>query len=409
MKYLTPISILLTIISGCAPISNPIIGQQTIISTVDNQSILVQPQAAQSNNNKAPSAPNANTSINSTDILINAQDSTVLIFSTNQYHMDEAKDAFWFEIASAKPVITGEVPPIHWEQNKFSRVWRQGSGVIIDQRGYIITDRIVVEDCVEPCGTLGGITTMTNQSGAQLIYVFLSKNGAIEITPENAYIATVICKNPHEDIAILKITPRGRDFPYLHLGNSNSVQIGNNVRAIGYLADILYADEYKKYDSLTDVLSFNLDTLSKRGTISTSRKWDTYPYNNTMEEQTQKYSVDVFQVDFEINRGNCGGPLINQAGEMIGLIITKLIYKEGIGHAIAINETKGIIAAALTRPIDGIPDGTFLSCNDNGYCCNESAILSSPEKQCEILCNRYYSQSSQALDKCYLECKHNTH
>ena len=402
------ILMLLIVIVGCAPANNTAVTQSQILIVADNKSIQVPPIGTQPSENKTSVAINTNASINSADIFKNSQDSTVLIFSTNQYEMEEAKAAFWFEIEAAKPINTGKASPIHWNENKLFRVWRQGSGTLIDKRGYIITDRIVIEDCAFPCGTLGGITTMTNQSGAQLIYVFLSKNGKIDICPENAYIATVVCKHPHEDMAILKITPRGKEFPYLPLGDSDSEPIGQNVKAIGYPADILYLDNYKKFDYQANAIIWNISTLTKSGETSSLGQWDTFPYNTTPEEQEKKYSTNVFQVNFEINRGSCGGPVINSAGEVIGIIITELIYQQGVGHAIAINEAKDLINAALARPLEGIPDGAFLSCKDNGYCCSESAVLSSPEKRCEVVCNKYYTNSPAAYDKCTGGCKTNT-
>lgn len=405
MKNVMAIFMLLIVAVGCAHSCNAVPTQPQTPVAVDNKSIQVPPIVAQPSENKTAVAINANSPINSPDIFKNAQDSTVLIFSTNQYEMEEAKAAFWFEIDISKPVSSGKTPPIHWNENKNFRVWRQGSGTIIDERGYIITNRIVIEDCAYPCGTLGGITTMTNQSGAQLIYVFLSENGGIKITPGNAYIATVVCKHPHEDMAILKISPRGKAFPYLPLGNSNSERIGQNIKAIGYPADILYLDNYKKYDYQTGVLNFNIDALVKSGETSSLRKWDTFPYNTSIEEQKNNYSANVFQVNFEVNRGSCGGPLINPNGEVTGIIVTELLYQQGVGHAIAINEATDLIKAALARPLEGIPDGAFLSCDDKGYCCNESALLSSPEKRCEVLCSKNYPVSPAG---CVQRCANNT-
>jgi len=407
MKYAVAILMLVILIAGCVPSGNAVPNRPQTPVAVDNKSASVPPVIAQSTDNNTTQAINTNPSTNPAGIFKNAQDSTVLIFSTNQYEMEEAKAAFWFEIETSKPVNSGKTPPLHWNENKLFRVWRQGSGVIIDKRGYIITDRIVIEDCAYPCGTLGGITTMTNQSGAQLIYVFLSENGKIDINPENAYIATVVCKHPHEDMAILKITPREKAFPYLPLGDSDSERIGQNVKAVGYPADIFYLDNYKKFDYQANAIIWNVSTLTKSGETSSLGKWDTFPYNNTLEEQKNKYSANVFQVNFEINRGSCGGPLINPAGEVIGIIITELIYQQGVGHAIAVNEAKDLIKAALARPMEGIPDGSFLRCNDNGYCCSESAILSSPEKRCVILCNRYYAQVQKADIKCNADCSGN--
>lgn len=406
MKPVMAVFMLVILLIGCAPAANVVPIQTQTPVAVDNKTSQVPLASAQPTDNNTTQTINSNPSIYSADVLKNAKDSTVLIFSTNQYEMEEAKDAFWFEIDLAKPVYTRKTPPLHWNAVKDSRVWRQGSGTIIDKRGYIITNRIVIEDCAYPCGTLGGITTMTNQSGAQLIYVFLSENGGVKINPENAYIATVVCKNPHEDMAILKITQRGKEFPFLPLGNSNSDQIGQSVKAIGYPADILYLDNYKKYDYETDVLNFNIDTLVKSGETSSLRQWDTFPYNTTQEEQKNRYSANCFQVNVEINRGSCGGPLINIAGEVIGIIITELLYQQGVGYAITINEAKDLIKAALERPLEGISDGAFLSCKDGGYCCSESAILSSPEKRCAVLCNKYYPVSPA---NCVQRCANNTH
>jgi serine protease Do len=164
-----------------------------------------------------------------------------------------------------------------------------GSGVIVDPKGYVITNNHVVE-------------------GATKIKVSLP--GGEE------YTAKLIGTDPVSDIAIVKISGK-TDFPYAKVGDSKAVRVGDWVIAIGS--------------------PFGLDQTVTAGIISATARTFT---GRTLEEQgPSPYSVynTYLQTDAAINRGNSGGPLVNMKAEIVGInsfISTPSGGSAGVGFAV---------------------------------------------------------------------------
>ena len=160
-----------------------------------------------------------------------------------------------------------------------------GSGIIIDQFGYILTSNHIVED-------------------VQTAIVILKEGGQ--------FPSEVIGRDELRDLAIIKISASGFNFPLVALGNSDKLQTGEEVIAIGYS------------------LGLEGSTTISKGIISAFRYSD---------------SVRYIQTDASINPGNSGGPLINLNGEVVGIVTFKFVGEgvEGMGFAIDINETKSLI------------------------------------------------------------------
>jgi len=166
-----------------------------------------------------------------------------------------------------------------------------GSGMIIDKSGYILTSNHIVED-------------------VQSAIVILKEGGQ--------FLGEVIGRDELRDLAIIKISANWFDFPVVTLGNSDKLENGEEVIAIGY--------------------SLGLEggaTISK-GIISAFRYSD---------------GVRFIQTDAAINPGNSGGPLINLNAETIGIVTFKFVGEgvEGMGFAIAINDAKPFIAQVKER------------------------------------------------------------
>jgi len=166
-----------------------------------------------------------------------------------------------------------------------------GSGMIVDESGYILTNNHIVE-------------------GVESAIVILMDSGQ---SP-----GTVICRDELRDLAIIKITVSGFSLPIVALGNSDELEIGEEVIVIGY--------------------SLGLEgsaTVSK-GIISAFRTGE---------------GVDYIQTDAAINPGNSGGPLTNFKGEVIGIATAKVVHEavEGVSFAIAINDAKPFIAQMRER------------------------------------------------------------
>jgi len=161
-----------------------------------------------------------------------------------------------------------------------------GSGVIIDSRGYILTNQHVVE-------------------GAEKILVLLL-NG-------EQYQAKMVGADTRSDLAVLKIAPK-KPLSYLPMATSSDLMIGETLIAIGN--------------------PFGLGPTLTVGVVSA--------LNRRIKINDRIYG-EFIQTDASINPGNSGGALLNILGELVG--ITTAIYSnaQGIGFAIPIDKAKRIV------------------------------------------------------------------
>ena len=159
-----------------------------------------------------------------------------------------------------------------------------GSGVIVDPKGYIITNNHVIENAIRMKVNIGGNS--------------------------KEYTARLIGTDPEGDIAVIKIdgdTP----FPYAKIGNSKNMKVGDWVLAIGS--------------------PFGLEQTVTAGIISATGR--TFTGN---EAGPSSFS-DYLQTDAAINGGNSGGPLVNMNGEVVGInsfISTRSGSSAGLGFAV---------------------------------------------------------------------------
>ena len=171
------------------------------------------------------------------------------------------------------------------------RVQGLGSGFFISKDGYIVTNNHVVEKATK-----------------------------VEVYTYNGtkYKAKIIGTDPKTDLALIKI--KGKNFPFLQLGDSSKVQVGEWVLAIG--------------NPLGTEFSVTAGIISAKG-----RQLGVADY------------ADFIQTDAAINKGNSGGPLVNLRGEVIGVnsaILTPNEGSVGIGFAIPSNLVKVIITELKT-------------------------------------------------------------
>jgi putative serine protease PepD len=180
-----------------------------------------------------------------------------------------------------------------------------GSGFVIDPRGYILTNYHVVE-------------------GAQSIEVVLGD--------QSRHTAKFIGADQSNDVALVKIDPKGKQLVALHLGDSSAIQVGQKVLAIGN--------------------PFGFQSTLTTGVVSA--------IGRTVQTSQTTSIEEAIQTDAAINRGNSGGPLINTHGEVIGInsaIYTPSGTTAGIGFAIPINTAKSIANDLIT---DGRVHRAFL-------------------------------------------------
>jgi serine protease Do len=169
-----------------------------------------------------------------------------------------------------------------------------GSGFVVDSRGYIITNNHVVDK-------------------ADKIFVKLSTDP--DGGSEHGRPAHVIGVDPETDIAVIKIDAP-EPLPTVKLGNSDGAQVGDWVLAIGS--------------------PFSLSETVTAGIVSAKNRAIDEPGPNGAPNQFQKF----IQTDAAINPGNSGGPLVDMAGQVIGMntaIYTQSMGSQGVGFAMPSN------------------------------------------------------------------------
>lgn len=189
-----------------------------------------------------------------------------------------------------------------------------GSGVILSEDGYILTNNHVI----------------SSADSSSFYQVSDAKSIKVKIYGDDTeYSAEIIGTDSQTDLAVLKIDKTG--LTPAELGDSSSVQIGEYVLAIGN--------------------PYNLDYSVTAGIISALNR----------EMTVENTTYNVIQADCAINSGNSGGALVNSKGEVIGITTLKLAGDgiEGVSFAIPVNETVPIYKeliekGKISRPFVGI-------------------------------------------------------
>ena len=197
---------------------------------------------------------------------------------------------------------------VNTEVNIFGQITTSaasGSGFVLTQDGYIVTNYHVIEDAAEDSSV------------------------TIEVSFANGdkYTAKLVGGEQDNDVAIIKIDATG--LQPVTLGDSDQLVVGENVYAIGNpLGELTY--------SLTDGIVSALDRL-----ITTS--------STNENGQTETTTLNVLQTNCAINPGNSGGPLFDSYGNVVGIVSAKYtesssgVSAEGLGFAIPINDVKDIL------------------------------------------------------------------
>jgi len=213
------------------------------------------------------------------------------------------------KVGPAVVTIVGTIPGQMTVMGQTGDATVSGSGFFISDQGYILTNNHVVE-------------------GTKEVSIILSDG-----TDEKA---TIVGTDPYSDIAILKTD--GKVPAVAHLGNSDALKSGESVIAIG------------------SPLGNFKNTVTVGVVSATGRSMDT----------GKGYQIeDLIQTDAAINQGNSGGPLVNLAGDVIG--INNMIVRgsgggaiaEGLGFAIPVNTAQAVASQILdhgyfSRPFMGI-------------------------------------------------------
>jgi serine protease DegS len=169
-----------------------------------------------------------------------------------------------------------------------------GSGVIVDDKGHVITNHHVI-------------------ASADLIRAQLADGRIAE--------AKIVGRDPETDLAILQLDLKGKP-PVMPLGHSDQLRVGDVVLAIGNPV------------GLSQTVTQGIVSAKGRGQLGVA----------TFE--------NFIQTDAPINVGNSGGALINTNGELVGIntaVLAKNLGVEGIGFAIPVNLVRGVMSEILTK------------------------------------------------------------
>ena len=187
------------------------------------------------------------------------------------------------------------------------RVVGGGSGFLVSSDGMIVTNKHVVD-------------------GTDATYEVVLSDG-------RKFPGKVLARDPLLDLAIVKI--EGTDFPTLALGDSDALKVGQTVVAVGNAFSELA-------NTVTKGIISGINRRIVAGGIGGSE---------VIEE--------AIQTDAAINPGNSGGPLVNLAGEVIGVNVAVNRDAQGVGFAIPINAAKDVITSVrengrIVRPWIGV-------------------------------------------------------
>lgn len=209
------------------------------------------------------------------------------------YTQDETENISVYDKANRAVVnLSTEVIGYNWFFEPTPQSGGSGSGSIIDKRGYVLTNYHVVKDAVK--------LTVSLYDGSQ-------------------YEGSVVGVDQENDLAVVKFDPEGKDLPALGFGSSGNLKVGQKVLAIGN--------------------PFAFERTLTVGIISGLGR----PLRNGSGMVIQ----NMIQTDASINPGNSGGPLLDGAGQIIG--INTMIYTPsggsvGIGFAVPVDTAKRIAA-----------------------------------------------------------------
>lgn len=167
-----------------------------------------------------------------------------------------------------------------------------GTGFLVRANGYIITNKHVVPD-------------------ANATYTVLLANGKQKT-------GAVIWRSPTEDLAVLKVA--GSGYGTVSLGDSSALKLGESVFAVGNALG-----QYNNSVSVGVISGLNRDIQAQ-------------------SEQGAETLSGVIQTDAAINPGNSGGPLVNLAGQVVGINVATALGSQSIGFSLPVNKVRSALA-----------------------------------------------------------------
>jgi serine protease Do len=194
-------------------------------------------------------------------------------------------------IRGQKTVGSQDVSGGHVEAPR--RVNGMGTGVVLDARGYIVTNHHVIDGVAQ--------INVTLADGSQ-------------------HRARIVSHDPRTDLAMIKIDAGQHRLPVIEIGTSSDLMPGEPVIAVGN--------------------AYGYEHTVTRGIISALHR--------TVQVSDSQNYYDLIQTDASINPGNSGGPLLNIDGEMIGINVAVRVGAQGIGFALPVDNVMEVAAKLLS-------------------------------------------------------------
>ena len=239
--------------------------------------------------------------------------------------------------------VTPSVVGVHSSFEGQSGGSATGTGIILSEDGYIITNAHVVQSEVKEYvnnSTTPGFGNGYNSYDDIFEYFFGNRGNSYRTTRKNAdnvtivlsndenteYEAEIIGADENSDLAVLKIDASGLSLTAAEFGSSDDLTMGDKAIAIGYPLGLGLSTSEGIISGLNRTLNVE---LSNGGTAS----------------------MTLIQTDAAINPGNSGGPLINEYGQVVGITSSKLVDSsvEGLGFAIPISDAMPLISDLMNK------------------------------------------------------------
>ncbi len=212
---------------------------------------------------------------------------------------------------------------------KERKVTGMGTGIVVDERGYIVTNRHVIH-------------------GVDQIIV-TQDNG-------QTYLAHVVEDDKQHDLAIIRVFPTS-NMKVMDIGTSSDIMLAEQVFAVGN--------------------AFGYEHTMTAGIISAISR-------DVEVDETQSYK-NLIQTDASINPGNSGGPLLNLDGEVIGINVAIHAGAQRIGFAIPIDDARRVIAQLLSKASGNQTKhglvGTDINASDDQHLLVDAVVPGSPAEE----------------------------
>jgi len=178
-----------------------------------------------------------------------------------------------------------------------------GTGALIDPAGYILTNWHVI-------------------SGYQVAVIFFKPASGTQLSEQSAFGAKLVAQDPSADLALLKIVKIPVGLNAIKLGDISYVEVAEDIHIIGHPHGLFW--------------SYSTGVISQ---VRDNYKW-TY-------SDGSKHSAKVLQMQTAINPGNSGGPVLDDSGNILGLVA---MTEEGqnLNYAIAVDEIKAFVSGAMS-------------------------------------------------------------